>query len=308
MADFVKFKPEENDEEKTQKRYRRRRINFKGIFLILLLFFLISSIISSITYSITPKIAVVPIKGVITSENSASIFGETLSSREIAEEIRSLKDDTSVKAILIDINSPGGSPVASEEISRAIEDTKKEKPVYAIINDVGASGGYWIGASADKLYASKLSIVGSIGVTSAGLGFENFIKEYNITYRQQTAGKYKDIGTPFKEPTNEEEEIIQKLLDNLHLEFKKHISINRNISLEDLEQYSQGQIFLGQEAKEIGLIDDIGYYDSTITELKNITSQNAIVITYEPEPSLSDLFGINSIFEIPKLESQILFK
>jgi len=308
MADFVKFKPEENNEEKSQKRYRRRRINFKGIFLLFLLFFLVSSIISSITYSITPKIAVIPIKGVISSEASSSVFGSTLSSRDIADQIRSLKDDSSVKAILIDINSPGGSPVASEEISRAIEDTKKEKPVYAIINDIGASGGYWIGVSADKLYASKLSVVGSIGVTSAGLSYENLIKDYNITYRQQTAGKYKDLGSPFREQTQEEKEIMQKLLDDLHSEFKIHISKSRNISLEELEEYAQGQIFLGEEAKEIGLIDDIGYYDSTIDELRNITSQNAIIINYEPEPSLIDILKINSIFEIPKAENQILFK
>lgn len=307
MVDFVKFK-KQDDEDKPQKT-SKRKINFKGIFFIFLFFFILSMIISSITYSLTPKIAIVPIYGEITSQKASSFYSDTTSSREIANTLKTLKEDSSIKAILIDINSPGGSPVASEEISRAIEDVKKEKPVYAVIEDTGASGAYWAGVSADKLYASKLSITGSIGVTSVGFGFEDFIKKYNITYRQETAGEYKDMGSSFRAPTEEENKMMQKLLDDLHLEFKKHIAESRNMTLEELAPYAEGQVFLGEEAVEIGLVDGIGYYDTTIAELKNLTnSPNAIVVNYGPTESLSDILGVNSLFKLPSTQSSIMLK
>ena len=184
MVDFIKLK----DEDKQKDNNSRKKISFKKIFLIFLILFLLSSIISSISYSMSSKIAVVPIDSVILTQKSTSIYGNSISSREISEILRDLEKDDSVKGVIIDINSPGGSPVASEEISKAIESLKSKKPVYALINDIGTSGAFWVAVSTNKIYASSMSTVGSIGVTSATLGFENFIKNYNIKYRKQTSG------------------------------------------------------------------------------------------------------------------------
>jgi protease-4 len=241
---------------------------------------------------------------------STSIFSDsTLSSRDIANTLYTLKDDSSVKAVLLDINSPGGSPVGSEEISIAIEELKKEKPVYALINDLGASGAYWIAASTDKIYASKMSIVGSIGVTSATLGFEDFIKDFNITYRRQSAGEFKDMGTPYRKPTQKEEEILQNILDDLHSNFIQHVANSRNMTYQEASTYSTGEIFLGTKALEYNLIDEIGHYPNAIDELINITNEpNTIVVNYGPQPGLFEGFGIkaNNLF-LPK-ENQILLK
>ncbi len=291
MADYVRYKKDDGDKKKPL-------FSFRNILLILLIFFLISSMISSITYSLTPKIAVVPLSGAISTEKEVSLFGASISSREIANQLYELKDDTSVKAVLLDINSPGGSPVASEEISKAIESLKEEKPVYALINDVGASGAFWVAVSTNKIYASSMSTVGSIGVTSAGLSFEEFIEEYNITYRRLVSGQYKDLGTPYKEMTEEEKEIIQGLLDEIHSQFINHVAASRNLTYDYVENYATGEIFLGSQAKEIGFIDEIGYYPDAIADLKNITG-DVVVIDYGPLPTFAESLGLSTLFQNP---------
>ena len=304
MADYIKLK----DDEKPKKT-PRRTINFTSILIIIIVIFIISSLVSTFIFSITPKIAVVPITGIISTERSTSIYGDTISSREIATILRELQKDSSVKAILLDINSPGGSPVASEEISKAINELKTEKPVYALVNDVGASGAFWIAVSADKIYASKMSTLGSIGVTSAGLGFEQFIKDWNVTYRRQVAGEFKDMGTPFREPTQTEEEMIQQILDDIHIMFIEHVAKERNMTFEQVSEYSDGSIFLGTKALEIGFIDEIGLYPDAIADIENISnSKGAMVIEYGPQPTFAEALGLNTIFNIPKTESQIMIK
>lgn len=289
MADYIKLK----NEKKPQK--RKFRFKFRNLILIVLLFMLLSSIISSITLSITPKIAVVPIKGAIATQSSTSLTqGNYLSSREIATTLYNLKDDSSVKAVLLDINSPGGSIVAAEEITLAINELKKEKPVYSIINDLGASAAYWIPTATDKIYASKSSIVGNIGATSASLGFENLIKEYNITYRKLTSAEHKDIGTPFREPTKEDEKIIMELLQQAHKEFVNQVATGRNMSIEEVENLATGTIFTGNKAKELGLIDEIGLYHQVIKDLKNITNEDVLIINYGPNPTFLEQLGFQS--------------
>lgn len=307
MVDFVKL---DEDKKKDNGGEEKSFFTLKNFLLIFLLFFLISSIFSGISESMTPKIAVVPIKGVILTEQDNSIFGESsVSSRDVAATLLEIKDDKSVKAVLLDINSPGGSPVASEEISRAIEEVKKEKPVYALINDIGASGAFWIAVSANKTYVSSMSTVGSIGVTSAGLGFEDFIKEYNITYRRQTAGEFKDMGTPYRAPTKEEEKILQGILDEIHVNFIEHVAVSKNMSYAEVEKYATGEVFLGSKAVKLGFADEIGYYPDVISELQNITG-GATVYDYGPEPTFADILGFgvfnNDIF--PKAESQVMLK
>lgn len=306
MADYIKFKSD--DEERKTKKKLRPIFSFKSFLIIILLIFLISSTIESISYSMASKIALVPINGIIMTQKETSIYGSSISSREIAQILEDIKEDKTIKAVILDINSPGGSPVASEEISKAIESLKEKKPVYALINDVGASGAFWIAVSADKVYASSMSTVGSIGVTSAGLSFENFIREYNITYRKQTAGELKDMGTPFREPTQKEEEIIQNLLNEIHTNFIQHVATSRNMSFQKVQNYSTGEIFLGSSAKQIGFIDEIGYYPDVLKDIKDKVG-DAMVVTYEPDLTIFQALGIESIAKFsPKSKSNIMLE
>ncbi len=296
MVDFVKLKKDDKSDERPKK---KAKFSFKKFAIIILVLFLLSSIISSISYSVSPKVAVIPIKGTITSESSYSILdGESISSRDIASTIRSVADDETYRGILLDINSGGGSAVASEEISEAIKYAKQKIPVYAYTGDIAASGAFWIGVSADKVYSSRMTILGSIGVTMATLSFEEFIKEYNITYRSLTAGEYKDIGSTFREMRDEEKEILQSLLDETHDVFITHVAESRNLDKEFVSTWAEGQVFSGTKAKELGFIDQIGLYEDALRDLKNGSS--VIVVDYTQTQSL---FGSMSV-ESPSIFSK----
>ena len=293
MVDYVKFEKGEK-EPREERQNKRSWFSFKTFFWVFIAFFFLSSLFSSLSMSLSPKIAVLPIEGTLLTESTNSlIYGKSSSSRDIANQLYDFKDDDSVKAVILDINSPGGSPVATEEISNAITELKKEKPVYVLINDMGLSGAFWIAVSADKTYASRMSAVGSIGVTSAGLGFEDFIREYNISYRRQTAGEFKDLNSPFREPTEEEERIIQNILDEIHRNFIHHIAMNRNMTYGEVEKYATGEIFLGSKALEIGFIDEIGYYPDVTEELEE-KFKNTIIVNYASEPSFFERLGLGA--------------
>lgn len=296
MVDYVKVEKDDRGDKKIDKKPKKNFFSFKVFILVFLGLFILMSIISSMMYSIAPKIAVVPINGIITTDGGGDFFSSSTSSRDIARTLLELKDDNSVKAVVLDINSPGGSPVASEEISRAIEKLSEKKTVYALINDAGASGAFWIAVSADVVYASSMSIVGSIGVTSAGLAFEDFIKNYNISYRKQTAGELKDMGSIFREPSEIEQKKIQDILDEVHENFIIHIANSRNLSVEEIREISTGEIFLGSRAKNLKLIDEIGYYPDVINKVKSEYGSNVLIVNYGPEPTLLEILGINSLF------------
>jgi len=299
MVDFVK--PGEGDSSPKKKKYK---FNFKRFFLILLIFYLLSSLVSTLTYNYTPKIAVVPIQGSITvGKDSSLLGGESASSREISNTLRSLVVDDSVKGILLDINSGGGSAVASEELGNAILYAKQFKPVYAVISDVGASGAFWAAVSANKVYTSKISLVGSIGVTMASLSYEDVLKEYNITYRKITAGKYKDIGSPYRKITPYEEKMFQDILDETHQVFIEHVAISRNLSIEQVTPWAEGQIILGSKAKELGFVDELGGYDDALNDLKQATDNSSMVVIYGTEKTLAEELGLSTPSLVPKAEA-----
>ncbi|NQZ84103.1 MAG: signal peptide peptidase SppA [Nanoarchaeales archaeon] len=309
MVDFIKFKKQNNEGEDIPKK-RRFGFSFKRMLLWFLAFFIISSIISSISMSIAPKIAVVPISGAIMTSSSSSLLSSGgANSREISESLYEIAEDSSIKGVILDINSPGGSPVASEEISMAIEYVKEQGiPVYAVIGDAGASGAFWIAMSADKVYASSMSMIGSVGVTSAGLGIENLIKDYNITYRRQTAGEFKDMGSPFRAPTEVENMKIQKMLDEVHEAFITHIAKARNLSYSQVKEDSTGEIFLGTHGLQRGYIDEIGNYRTVLNDMKELVGESSLVINYGPKPSLFDGIGIESIYDKMGTKSSILLQ
>ncbi len=320
MVDYVKLNEEGEKPKKfkgfprikeirliPEKGFPKRRFSWKNVFLMFLFFFLISSIFESISYSMASKVAVINIDGIITSEKQG-LSTNSITPDEINSYVDLILSDNTYKLVILDINSPGGSPVATSEISNMIEKIKaKNITVYSYIHDIGASGGYWISTSADKIYANEMSLVGSIGVTSASLGFENFIKDYNITYRKLTAGKYKDMGTPFREQTDEEEELFQNLLDEIHKNFITYVSTKRNMSYEKVEKLATGEIFLGSKAKELGLIDETIFFNTLKDRVKEELGEDILFEEFGPEKSFFEELGINSInLKIPSLEKNNL--
>src|SRR3989344_107452 len=240
--------------------------------------------------SLSGNVAVIPIHGVIVaSDDSGSLFDTATSSEDIIELIEKADDNPNIKAIILDINSPGGSAVASEEIANALKKVNKTKVAW--IREVGASGAYWIASSSDHIVASRASITGSIGVIASYLEFGGLLEKYGVRYQRLVSGEYKDIGTPFREMTPEEEKVFQKNLDLIRGFFIDEVAQNRNMSRKDVEKAANGMFFLGAQAKDMGLVDELGGIDEAISYIERKENIKAETTEYETEKSFLDIFG-----------------
>lgn len=180
-----------------------------------------------------------------------------------AEEIYAMLDfaeeTEQIKAIVLEIDSYGGSPVASEEIANKIKRTKK--PVIAVIREGGASGAYWVASAADYIFASELSDIGSIGVTMSYLDESKLNIKEGYTWNNLSTGIFKDAGNSDKPLTAEERAIFERDIKIVFDKFKAEVAKNRGLSLEEVEALADGSTMLGRQALEAGLIDGIGYLE-----------------------------------------------
>lgn len=239
------------------------------------------------------NVASIPIEGVILMDGTKTSLGEAVASaKDIVGFIEEADADDSIEAIILDINSPGGSAVASMEIAEAVK--KAEKPVIAVIREIGASGAYWIASAADTIYARDLSITGSIGVIASYIEFAGLLERYNMTYRRLVAGERKDIGNPFRELKDYEADLMQQKLDYMHEVFIAHVAANRGLAVEDVRVLADGFIYLGVEAKENGLIDEIGSYADAVAAIE--ADLNITVEIEEYEKDLSFIEALASLF------------
>lgn len=258
------------------------------LFLIWILGFITSKIISN-NNVIQDEIVVIPINGIISTSDSSFPFESSNADVDsILKALKKAKDDNSIKAVVIEINSPGGTVIASRELANAVKNLGK--PNVAVIREVGASGAYWVASSSNKIIADELSITGSIGVISSYLQFSDLMEKYGITYERLTAGEYKDLGTPYKELTKDERSLLQTKLDKIQEIFINEVKKNRNIT--DVKRVSTGEFFLGIEAKELGLIDKFGNRETAIEEAKILADlKSPKIVEFKEKHSLFDLLG-----------------
>lgn len=190
------------------------------------------------------------------AENDSLFNYDSVSSENIMGAIKDANANPNIKAIVIEVDSIGGSPTAGAELDDAVKGS--EKPVVAFVREIGASSAYWAISSADKIFASKNSNVGSIGVTSSYLSNVSKNAKDGYTYEQISVGKYKDSGSPDKPLTQEERDLFMR--DNLivYQNFIEAVSKNRNIPIEKVKSFSDGSTVLGVKAKELGLTDAMG--------------------------------------------------
>ena len=208
-----------------------------------------------------PKIAVVYAEGAIVGGRGSI---ETVGSERFAEDFRLLRDDDSVKAIVLRVNSPGGSATASEVILREILLTKKKKPVIVSMGNVAASGGYWIAAGADRIFAEESTITGSIGVFGLLSNIEEIANENGVTWDVVKTGKFADIGSNVRPKTEAELAIYQKSVDKTYRLFLNKVARYRDLPIEQVKNIARGRIWSGKEAVKIGLVDGIGGLESAI--------------------------------------------
>ncbi len=272
------------------------------IFLFLLLIFglLIVSIV--FVYMLSPKgdigrekIAVIEVKGVISLDETDGFFSTSTTTPEKFKRFfeKALADED-VKAIIIEINSPGGSVVASDEIANMIK--KANKPVVAWIGEMGTSGAYYVASACDYIVASKGSLTGSIGVISVFTDYSGLLKKLGINVTVIKAGKYKDMGSGYRPLTEEEIEMLENISYQIYELFIEEVAENRNLSKEYVKKIAEGRLYTGIQAKEVGLVDDVGtkeYAIEVAKKLANITKEPE-VIYYRERTFLQEILGITS--------------
>ncbi len=188
-------------------------------------------------------------------------FRQGLNLANLSEILEKVFKIRRLKAVALAINSPGGSPVQAALIAKRIRTLAQEKdiPVYAFTEDVAASGGYWLACAADHIYANENSIIGSIGVVSAGFGFTDLMKRAGIERRLRTSGDKKAPLDPFREENPEEVERLKAILGDIHESFRAHVRTRRGGRLKaDEEVLFSGEFWTGTRALDLGLIDGIG--------------------------------------------------
>ena len=231
------------------------------------------------------KIAIVDLEGVI------------LTPKDVVEQLRKYGDDSSVKAIVLHVNSPGGGAAASEEIYREvlrIRDEKKKR-IVASIGTVGASGAYYVSSATNKIFADDASIVGSIGVIAQWVNYEELMKWAKLKDITLKAGEFKDTGSPTRDMTPAERAYMQGLIDNMHVQFIHSVAAGRHLKDDDVRALANGKVWTGEQALPLKLVDQIGDFRAAIEDTAKsvgIKGDPTLVHPEKERKSLLDLmFG-----------------
>ena len=220
-----------------------------------------SSFVTSIKSASKAKegIAWIKINGVIAQDNDNGPFSRPRGADYIAKKIRDAAKDKKVKAIVLDINSPGGTVASVQNIYGEIKKAKEKKKVVALFRDVAASGGFYIAMAADKIVAEPGTITGSVGVIMQSSNVEGLFEKIGVKVMPITSGKHKDIGSSFRPMSEEEKKILQEMVDDTYSQFLNAVKEGRpNVKEEDMKAYTDGRIFTGQRAFDLGFIDQLG--------------------------------------------------
>ncbi len=214
------------------------------------------------------KIAVVDLEGVI------------IEPQTVVGQLKDFADDDSIKAIILHINTPGGGAAASQEIYtevRRIRDEKK-KTIVASVESVGASGGYYVASGTNKIYANPASVVGSIGVISEWINYEELMKWAKLKDVTLKAGALKDAGNPTREMTPQERAYFQSLIDDMHQQFISAVAEGRKMKVDDVKAIADGRVWTGQQALPLKLVDKLGDFQTAVDE-----TAKSVGIKGEPE-------------------------
>ena len=245
------------------------------------------------------KIAVVNVQGEIVSASEGGFLGSVeASSGNLVSQLRQAREDDAVSAVILRLNTPGGSVVASDEISREIAAVRRSgKTVIAAMGEVAASGGYFLAAGANEIVANPSTITGSIGVIMVLLNLQGAAGKLGIRPVVVKSGRLKDIGSPFRRMTREERRLFQRLLDEAHGRFMNVVAQGRRMSIEKVRGLADGRIFSGQQARDVGLVDRLGTFDDAVREAQRLERlDQARVVEYERPFSFGDFFtGITRI-------------
>ena len=246
------------------------------------------------------KIAVIPLTGTISSQQGSFFFGPTITPALVREQLGRAERDMSVKAIVLRIESPGGAVAPCQQILEEIERVREKKTIVVSMENMAASGGYYISTKADKIVALPGTLTGSIGVISQIPNVEGLYEKLGIKMQTFKGGKYKDMYSGLRELTPEEAEIMQQMVDEYYEQFVEVVAEGRGLSKEEVRNLATGQLYIGTEAKNLGLVDELGGLDAAIDLAAELAGIEAPVVEYyqAPGPSLRSLFGLADAIQL----------
>jgi len=220
--------------------------------------------------------------------------GVILSPQPVVSQLKKFGDDSSIKAIILHVNSPGGGVAASEEIYREVKRLRgeKKKRVVVSIESVGASGAYYIASASNKIYADQGSIVGSIGVIAQWVNYGDLLKWAKLKDVVIKTGEFKDTGNPTRDLTPAEQAYMQSLIDNMFGQFVKAVADGRSMKFDDVKAIANGKVWTGEQAHSMKLIDEVGDFEAAVKDTAksvNISGEPTLVRPEKDRRTLLDL-------------------
>jgi len=260
-------------------------------------------VLPSSDFSFGEKIGVIPIEGPISD------------SLTITSQLITFKKDKGIKAIILRINSPGGSVGPTQEIYREVRKTIRSKKVVVSMGEVAASGGYYIAAAADKIVANPGTITGSIGVIMHFVQFKEFLGKIGVDLEVLKSGEFKDVGSPHRELTERDKELINALISDIQKQFEEGVATGRKMAVEEVQLISDGRVFSGAQAKELGLVDALGNFQDAVEIAKKLAGiKGDVTLVYPKKMELGlwdlllDLFADSAAQVLQGMKTRIEYR
>lgn len=230
------------------------------------------------------RIAKLSVDGAIASGGSSGLFAtESYNHEDFLKQIEAIEADERVSGILLEVNSPGGGVYESAEIANLLNEVRTERdlPMYVSMKNTAASGGYYISAQADKIFATEETVTGSIGVIMSGLNYSGLLEKIGVEDTTVKSGALKDMGSATRPETEQDHAVLQAYIDNAYNRFVKVVSEGRNKSEDEVKKVADGRIYDGVQAKEAGLVDEIGYPTDALAAMReDLDLQDAELVEY----------------------------
>lgn len=236
------------------------------------------------------RIVVLYVEGVIGADESG-LFGGGTGHSALLSQIRQATEDPRVQAVVVRVDSPGGGVVASNEIYMALKKLRESgKNVVVSMGSVAASGGYYISMAAERIYANQDTFTGSLGVIISTLNYQEAFEQFGLRQMVYKSGEFKDIGSPARTATDEEQAILQGIVDQAYQGFVDVIVEGRRLPRETVLQVADGRIYTGKQARDLGLVDELGSLDDAIDSAQSLAGlERALVVRYQASDSFLEL-------------------
>ncbi|MDQ4142960.1 MAG: signal peptide peptidase SppA [Actinomycetota bacterium] len=239
------------------------------------------------------KVAVIEIQGEIVSSAGGLPAGLTsaTAAEDLTSQLRQARNDDAVRGVVLRLNTPGGSVVASDEVLAELREVRRSgKPIVAYLGEMAASGGYFVATGADRIIANPSSLTGSIGAIMVLFNLEEAAGKLGVEPVIVKAGRYKDIGSPFRDMGPSERRILQRLIDGAYRRFVSVVARGRGLSLAKVRSIADGRIISGGEARDLRLVDSLGVFDDALDAVQRLAGlEDARVVEYREQQSFVDL-------------------